>query len=72
MPGLEQGGAGDLYLEIEFRPHPLYRVEQRDVYFDLRIAPWEAALGAAVEVPTPGGTVELKIPAGAAAGQSSA
>ena len=69
MPGLGQGTAGDLYLEIEFRPHPLYRVEQRDVYFDLRIAPWEAALGAAVEVPTPGGTVELKIPAGAAAGR---
>lgn len=69
MPGLVQGTAGDLYLEIEFRPHPLYRVEQRDVYFDLRIAPWEAALGAAVEVPTPGGTVELKIPAGAAAGR---
>ncbi len=69
MPGMEQGGAGDLYLEIEFRPHPLYRVEQRDVYFDLRIAPWEAALGASVEVPTPGGAVEVKIPAGAAAGR---
>ena len=69
MPGLGQGGAGDLYLEIEFRPHPHYRVEQRDVYFDLRVAPWEAALGAAVEVPVPNGTVELKVPAGATAGQ---
>ncbi|MDD3325504.1 MAG: DnaJ C-terminal domain-containing protein [Zoogloea sp.] len=69
MPGMGQGTAGDLYLEIEFRPHPLYRVEQRDVYFDLRIAPWEAALGTSVEVPTPSGAVELKIPAGAAAGR---
>ena len=69
MPGVEQGSAGDLYLEVEFRPHPRYRVEQRDVYFDLRIAPWEAALGASVEVPTPGAAVEVKIPAGAAAGR---
>jgi len=69
MPGVGQGSAGDLYLEVEFRPHPRYRVEQRDVYFDLRIAPWEAALGASVEVPTPSGAVELKIPAGAAAGR---
>lgn len=69
MPGVGQGSAGDLYLEVEFRPHPRYRVERRDVYFDLRIAPWEAALGASVEVPTPSGAVELKIPAGAAAGR---
>jgi len=69
MPGVGQGSAGDLYLEVEFRPHPRYRVEQRDVYFDLRIAPWEAALSASVEVPTPSGAVELKIPAGAAAGR---
>jgi len=69
MPGVGQGSAGDLYLEVEFRPHPRYRVEQRDVYFDLRIAPWEAALGASVEVPTPGAAVEVKIPAGAAAGR---
>ena len=63
-PGLGQGRAGDLYLEVEFRPHPRYRVEERDVYLDLPVAPWEAALGAAVRVATPGGTVELKIPAG--------
>jgi curved DNA-binding protein len=67
-PGLGQGKSGDLYLEIEFRPHPFYRVEQHDVYLDLPVAPWEAALGAALNVPTPGGVVELKIPAGAAAG----
>jgi len=63
-PGLGQGRAGDLYLEVEFRPHPRYRVEERDVYLDLPVAPWEAALGAAVRVATPNGTVELKIPAG--------
>ena len=66
-PGLGQGQAGDLYLEIAFRPHPRYRVEERDVYLDLPVAPWEAALGAAVQVPTPGGMVELKVPAGSTA-----
>jgi curved DNA-binding protein len=66
-PGLGQGRAGDLYLEVEFRPHPRYRVEERDVYLDLPVAPWEAALGAAVKLPTPGGMVELKVPAGSTA-----
>ncbi len=68
-PGVGQGKPGDLYLEVEFSPHPLYRVEGRDVYLDLPVAPWEAALGASVKVPTPGGTVDLKIPAGSAAGR---
>lgn len=67
-PGLGQGKPGDLFLEIEFRPHPYYRVEKHDVYLDLPVSPWEAALGAALNVPTPGGVVEIKIPAGAAAG----
>jgi curved DNA-binding protein len=67
-PGLGQGAAGDLYLEVDLRPHPRYRVEERDVYLDLPVAPWEAALGAAVKVPTPDGMVELKVPAGSAAG----
>lgn len=68
-PGLGGGANGDLYLEVEFEPHPLYRVEGRDVYLDLPVAPWEAALGATVAVPTLGGTVQLKIPAGAQTGQ---
>jgi curved DNA-binding protein len=67
-PGIGQGKAGDLYLEIEFRPHPHYRIDQRDVMLDLPVAPWEAALGASVTVPTPSGPVELKIPAGSASG----
>ncbi|OYY52890.1 MAG: cytochrome C biogenesis protein, partial [Polynucleobacter sp. 35-46-207] len=69
-PGMGQGGAGDLYLEIDFHPHPIYRVDGKDVYFDLPLAPWEAALGATVNIPTPAGsTLELKIPAGTAAGR---
>lgn len=63
-PGPGLGKAGDLYLEVEFRPHPRYRVEERDVYLDLPVAPWEAALGAAIKVATPSGMVELKVPAG--------
>jgi curved DNA-binding protein len=68
-PGHGQGKPGDLYLEIEFRPHPNYRVENTDVYLDLPVAPWEAALGATVKTPTPGGIVELKIPAGSTPGR---
>jgi len=63
-PGFGGGEAGDLYLEIEFRPHALYRVEGRDLYLDLPVAPWEAALGATIKTPTPAGPVDLKIPAG--------
>ena len=68
-PGLGQGKAGDLYLEIEFRPHKLFRVVEGDVYLDVPVAPWEAALGATMRVPTPSGNVELKVPAGATAGR---
>ena len=67
-PGAGQGKPGDLYLEIEFHPHAHYRVERRDVYLDLPVALWEAALGATVQVPTPSGKIELKIPAGSVAG----
>ncbi len=67
-PGVGGGKPGDLYLEIEIRPHPLYRVEGADVYLDLPVAPWEAALGASVRAPAPGGAVELKIPPNSSAG----
>jgi curved DNA-binding protein len=59
------GHAGDLYLEVSFRPHRLFQVEGRDVTLTLPIAPWEAALGATVQTPTLAGPVELRIPAGA-------
>jgi curved DNA-binding protein len=66
--GQSNGTAGDLYIEVDFQPHPLYRVEGRDLFLDLPVAPWEAALGATVKTPTPGGTVDLKVPPGAHAG----
>ena len=62
------GQSGDLYLEIEFKPHSLYQVEDRNVYIELPVTPWEAALGAKVKVPTPDGTVELSIPANTTSG----
>lgn len=68
-PGHGDGPRGDLYLEVEFRPHPRYRAERHDVYLDLPVAPWEAALGAEVEVPTPTGTVALTIPPGSTTGR---
>ena len=67
-PGMGQGGSGDLYLEIHFNPHPIYRAEGRDLYMELPVAPWEAALGATVKTPTPEGMVELKIPANSNSG----
>ena len=63
-----EGTPGDLFIEVEFQPHPLYRVDGRDLYLDLPVAPWEAALGATVKTPTPTGTVDLKIPPGSHAG----
>lgn len=60
-PGFGGGQAGDLYLEVEFKPHRVYRVEGADLYMDLPVAPWEAALGARVKIPTPGGNVDLTI-----------
>jgi len=62
QPGTGGGGAGDLYLEIQFRPEPRYRIEGRDVYATVPVAPWEAALGAQIDVPTPSGTVTVTVP----------
>ena len=67
--GIGKGQAGDLYLEVEFRPHPFYKVEGKDVYVDLPVAPWEAALGATIKAPTPTGPVDLKIPPNSSAGR---
>lgn len=68
-PGVGNGPAGDLYLEVKFKHHPRYRVEGRDVYATLPIAPWEAALGASVAAPVPDGVLEVKIPAGSQSGR---
>ena len=67
--GIGGGPAGDLYLEIEFKPHPFYKVEGKDVYLELPVAPWEAALGAVVKVPTPAGAVDVKIPPNSSGGR---
>ncbi len=61
-PGLGSRQAGDLFLEIAFNNHSLYRVSEIDVYLDLPVTPWEAALGAKIKVPMPEGSVDLKIP----------
>jgi len=63
------GSAGDLYLEVEFNPHRFYHVEGADVYLDVPLAPWEAALGASVKVPTPSGAIDLKVPENSQAGK---
>ena len=67
--GQGSGRAGDLYLEVEFRPHRLYRVDGADVELKLPVTPWEAALGAKVKVPTPSGTIDLTIPPNSQAGK---
>ena len=68
-PGMGNAPAGDLYLEVEFKKHPFYHVDAHDVYLDLPITPWEAALGATVKVPTPDGQVDLKIAEGTTTGR---
>jgi curved DNA-binding protein len=68
-PGIGGGEPGDLYLEVEFSPHRYYRVEGKDVFIDLPVAPWEAALGSTVKVRTPSGHIDLTIPANSANGR---
>ncbi|MCB1777741.1 MAG: DnaJ domain-containing protein [Candidatus Competibacteraceae bacterium] len=67
--GLGGGPNGDLYLQVSIKSHPFYKLHERDVSVELPLAPWEAALGCKVEVPTLGGTVTLNIPANAKNGQ---
>jgi curved DNA-binding protein len=67
--GFGGGPKGDLYVEIEIAPHPLFTLHQKDVHVKIPITPWEAALGASIAVPTLGGKVNLKIPMGAQSGQ---
>jgi curved DNA-binding protein len=68
-PGLSGGPRGDLYLVVRLAPHPRYRVDGRDITVDLPVAPWEAALGASVPVDTPGGPVQVQVPAGSSSGR---
>ena len=68
-PSLGGGSAGDLFLEISFALHPIYRLDGKDLHLDLPITPWEAALGGHVVMPTPDGKVDLRIPENARSGQ---
>lgn len=68
-PGRNGGKSGDLYVVLNIAPHAIFRVSGRDVFFDLALAPWEAALGADVEIPTLGGKVELAVKPGTSSGQ---
>ena len=61
-PGLNGGEAGDLYLEVAFNEDPRYRIEERDVHQRLPVTPWEAGLGAELEVATPAGTLSVRVP----------
>lgn len=67
--GINGGHDGNLYINIMLQPHSLFRVSGHDLFLDLPLAPWEAVLGATVQVPTLGGQVRLKVPPGTRAGQ---
>jgi curved DNA-binding protein len=67
--GIGGGPSGDLFLRIRLRPHPRFRVEGRDLFVDLPVAPWEAALGAEVPVPTLDGRARVKVPSGSSSGR---
>lgn len=68
--GGEGGEPGDLYLTVEFEPHPLFKVQGKDIRLELPVTPWEAALGRKIKVPTPGGPVDLTIPPGSSSGKA--
>ena len=67
--GLNGGRPGDLYIALALQPHPLYRISGRDLYLDLPLTPWEAVLGAAIQIPTLAGPVELNVKPGTGVGQ---
>jgi curved DNA-binding protein len=67
--GARDGAAGDLYLVVRLAPHSRFRVEGRDVFVDLPLAAWEAALGTSAPVPTPGGDAKVRVPPGSSTGR---
>ena len=68
-PGMSGGSKGDLYLKIKLLPHAMFKVSDSDVILDLPLAPWEAALGVSLRIPTLDGAVEMKIPPGIGSGK---
>lgn len=69
FPGTGEGKAGDLYLEVVIRPHRRYRIEGRDIYFDIPLTSTAAVVGTTVNVPTPEGSIQLSIPPGSMPGR---
>jgi curved DNA-binding protein len=67
--GVGGGPAGDLLLRVRIKPHPRFKVRDRDLYVTLPLTPWEAALGASIEVPTLTGTTQVKVPPGSSSGR---
>jgi curved DNA-binding protein len=67
--GIGGGPSGDLFLRVRIKPHPRFRLDGRDLYVDVPVTPWEAALGADVEVPTLDGTARVRVPAGSSSGR---
>jgi len=67
--GSDGARPGDLYLVVRMTPHPVYRVEGRDLHVTLPLAPWEAALGTSAVIGTPGGEAKVKVPAGTSSGR---
>jgi curved DNA-binding protein len=67
--GSDGARPGDLYLIVRVAPHPRYRLDGRDLHVELRLAPWEAALGTTVAIDTPGGEAKVKVPAGTSSGR---
>jgi len=67
--GGQGSGGGNLLLEIEYAAHPQFEVDGRNILYVLQVSPWQAALGTTIGVPTLGGEVELKVPAGSDAGR---
>ena len=67
--GASGGPSGDLFLRVRIKPHSRFRLEGRDLYLDLPIAPWEGVLGATVDVPTLDGTSRVKVPPGSSTGR---
>jgi curved DNA-binding protein len=68
-PGMNGGPPGDIYLQIVVEPHPLFKTRGHDLEIEVPLTPWEAALGAQIEVPTLGGRVTMKVPPGSKGGQ---
>lgn len=68
-PGHNGGENGDMLLKVELEKHPVYSYDGADLYVDLPVAPWEAAMGGEVEIPTPAGSIKMKIPPGSGQGK---